>query len=260
MSLVEIETSVSSRQHKLVKQKYSRFTAPIKKSSYPVRTNDIAVIIPAAASSRRMKALGSRSILPLSNGKLVIEHQVETIKTVFSESEITLIGGIDIDKVIPKVPLDVKLIINDRYEETTAVYSVLLALLATTKKSVLIVSGDLIFNKELLSGVNESESCLFVDSKGHIDDGEVGVVCQDNFVTHLTYGVHPKWSQIIYLTGNELALLRNLIVPSVSHRLFLFEIINQIMENGGKFNIFENKDGVVKEIDTHKQLKSIIKP
>ena len=74
----------------------------------------------------------------------------------------------------------------------------------------------------------------------------------------MSYTLPIKWCQIAYFTGNEINILRRLLVkPDYNTKYLLtFELINKIIELGGIFKCVDIKDGFIKEIDSLKDINN----
>lgn len=232
--------------------------APAKKSSYPRDCSDIAVIILAAAPSKNLKQVGCRSLLPLRSGKLVIHHQLEVVQSTFAESEIWVVGGIDHLKLLDELPSAARFIINPFYEEFSAIYSLYLTLLACKKEKIVVIAGDLLFNNEFLSPITAEHSAILAESKGQIDEKEIGTVSVNGTITNFAFGVEQKWAHSIVLVGRELNLLRAAVKNPDNHKRLLWEVLNDLIDDGAEFRLEDggNKSKVF-EIDTQKHLAEL---
>ena len=96
------------------------------------------------------------------------------------------------------------------------------------------------------------------DTTGSILDREVGITSVNNKASILSYGLKDKWAQIAFLTGKELAILRNLCCKSNddSKHLLTFEIINSIINKGGSFKVHKPDKTFIVEIDCMKDIKN----
>ena len=99
---------------------------------------------------------------------------------------------------------------NELYEETNVCRSVSIALNAVSAERVLILMGDLVFNKEALSTLDFQRSCISANLDEH-RGGEVGcVVSPDNTISNMMYDLDLKWNQIIYLQSKELDIFKSI--------------------------------------------------
>ena len=119
----------------------------------------------------------------------------------------------------------------------------------------MIVYGDLVFNSETLRSISFKESSIIVtDSTMGVD--EVGCIIDesDQTLTNLMYDLPEKWGQISVFVNKELELLKQLCWDEKNNTKFGFEIINQILEKGGKFKCVQNSKIKIVDIDSSKDI------
>jgi hypothetical protein len=116
--------------------------------------------------------------------------------------------------------------------------------------------GDLYFNEHTLN-VNYDKSFVILDTRGQIKDGEVGATVCDNKLSILSYGLPTKWAQIAYFTAKEYKILRNIFnkYENQDKKKLSFELVNMVIENGGKFKCYEPEKMSIVEIDRIKDIR-----
>ena len=88
---------------------------------------------------------------------------------------------------------------------------------------------------------------------------EVGCSIDNNNIENIMYGIQKKWAQIAFLTGKELQLAQMMFCDRENDNLFGFEILNKIIDNGGKFLNVEPKNIKANDIDSFKDIQLIRK-
>ena len=214
----------------------------------------VHVIIPSAGIGRRMKSYGCKSLLNIRDKKL-IDIQVENIGSVFPTNEIILVTGFDSDRLINNSPTDIIKIENERYYDNNVIRSISIGMHATKDNDhILIVLGDLLFNTEALSEIDINQSSIIISND--MDDGEVG--CNMNgkgYLEYMMFDLPNKWGHILYLTSKELTLFKRLLLNKYNDKKFCFEIVNQVINQGGKFKCIMNDKIKTMDIDTSKDLQ-----
>ena len=233
--------------------RYSRFTAPIKKGRRQ-EPNQLSVIIPAAGTGRRMKSYGPKCLLQSKGDLCIIEQIVDNVANVYPLSDIIVVVGFEADKVIQSLSASVRIIENQLYNETNIVESIRLALNNVITDSVIIIYGDLIFNPEAIHNIADDSSCAIVDSKNRFKNEEIGVTIVDNKITNFAYGLDTKWAQIIFLTGKELEIFRQLCFDRKRNKMYPFEIFNIMIDHGGVIKTKEPVNMQIREVDSLKDL------
>ncbi|MHA2218362.1 MAG: NTP transferase domain-containing protein [Candidatus Hodarchaeales archaeon] len=214
----------------------------------------IHVIIPSAGIGRRMKSYGCKSLLNIKNEKL-LDIQIKNIANAIPSYEIILITGFDSERLMSQSPQDIIKIENEKYYENNVVRSISIGLRATKENDhILIIFGDVLLNEETLAKIDYQQSSIIISP--YMSDNEVG--CNINNKGNLEYMMFDlpnKWGHIIYLTSKELDLFKKNVWSKYKDKKFCFEIINDIVTQGGKFKCIIDDDIRVMDIDTSKDLQ-----
>jgi len=226
----------------------------LKKIYDEVNNIFVHVIIPSAGIGRRMKSYGCKSLLHIKNEKL-IDIQIKNIKDTIPNNDIILITGFDSERLINNSPKDIIKIENEKYYENNVVKSINIGLRATKNNNhVLILFGDILLNDKTLEKIDFSKSCIIISN--NMEDGEVGCNINTNgCLEYMMFDLPNKWGHIIYLTNKELVLFKKIISNKFTDKKFCFEIINEVVNQGGKFKCIQHKDIKVMDIDTSKDLQ-----
>jgi len=216
----------------------------------------MSIIIPAAGLGRRMKSRGPKPLIKINPNTSILQNQVLNIQDTFSNHQIVLVCGFEADKVMNESPDDLIKIENVFYEDTNVAKSIGIALRAiSSAERVLIIYGDLVFDEKALQVLDYSCSSIFTVGN-FIGEEEVGcVVNKQGNLEHMMYDLPDKWSQISYFEGTELNFLKQIVWNKSNSRLFGFEVINKIIEKGGKFKCEYNKNIKVIDVDTSKDIQ-----
>lgn len=218
---------------------------------------DMTVIILAANISYGMKSYGPKSLLNINTHETLLEYQLNLIKTVFPNSDIILVVGFEAQKIIRKCPSHIRIVENQLYETSNEVEQVRLALNCTVTNNVLIIKDDIIFNPETLLEISKQESCLIYDTNGQIDQANVGITVIDGYATMLAYEIPTKWCHIVYLAKNETRILKQLCNKKDYTKLYLFEILNMLLQKVGKIRAIAPTQMEIIKIDTSRHLSLI---
>lgn len=220
------------------------------------KNENISIIIPAAGLGKRMRISGAKSLIDIDNNENILTRQIRILKRRFPDAEYILVVGFEADKVIKKTPNDIIKIENERYEETNVVRSINMGLNAATKDNVLIVYGDLVFDNNIFNSFVPSSSQVFVTSvecDGNYEEVGCTYSTKNMKLENMYWGIPNKWCQIAFLQGYELDTFQKLASNRDNEKLFGFEIINQIINRGGRFDVFAPKT-ICFDIDCNKDL------
>lgn len=219
-------------------------------------TDTITVIIPAAGTGRRMKTYGPKPMINIGK-KTILQRQIDIIKEYFKSVKFIIVTGFESDKLIQNSPKDFIKLENELYKETNVARSVSIALNAVESDRVLVLMGDLVFSKEAIGMLDYNSSCTSASIDSH-REAEVGCIISKNGVLlNMMYDLELKWNQIVYLQGKELKLFKEACTKRRNKKLFLFEIMNKVIDKGGKINCIINDKIKVIDVDNSKDLLKI---
>jgi len=217
------------------------------------KDTNITVIIPSAGEGRRMKSYGPKSLIDLTKEN-ILQRQIRIINKVLDNVSFIVVAGFDCDKLMDSCPDYFLKIENENYSTTNVSRSISMAFRAVKTERVLIVYGDLVFNERALSIMDYSMSCTSA-SNDEYRQHEVGcIIDADGNVTNMMYDLETKWNQIIYLEGRELHLFKKECQERKNKKLFGFEILNKVIDRGGKIKCIVDNSIEVVDIDTSKDL------
>lgn len=215
---------------------------------------DILLISPEI--TKGMKSIGPKCLLPLKKNLTVIEYQISQLQKI-KPSKITLNIGFEHEKILNTLYRykTINYLINDQYAITNQA-SNLISYIQKHKPSELLVysSGLLIKNNIILKNqlYHNNNSCkLFILNK-HKHNFDIGCSNMPN-PDYLFYDMPESWAEICYLNQQAIELLINY-SESVFDQMYLFEVINFLLQKNISFDkIHINKSNIMK-IQTTKDL------
>jgi len=221
--------------------------------------SDLQIIILSAGIGSRTKSYEPRCLLKYNN-KTILDNQLDIISEVFPKSEVSVVGGFDINRIIKKINKRARVVENQIYQDTNSGESLKLAVNNSLLDNILFLHGDLIISPEIFDGVDMRSSFLLTENKNKFEDKEVGITVVNGYASVLSYNLPTKWCQIAYLSATELDIFKKLLARQDFNTKYLltFEIINKIIENGGKFRCFDIEDSFIKEVDNLKDINNEI--
>ena len=218
---------------------------------------DTAIIIPCAGSGTRMKSYGPKALLEVRN-TTILERQLGIMRECFPNAEIIVPVGFDDNKMRKALESDrIRMVYNPLHEVTNVSFSIALALYACVSPNVIISYGDLVYTKSVIQCLTGRSKSAIVAAEGMRDE-EVGVLSYNGNVIRLAYGIEEKWAQVAFLTGRELRLFRRFAYKDENSKLFGYEILNEIINNGGTLDIVRPK-GLACDVDNPRDLDEVAK-
>lgn len=234
----------------------TRFTTSIKKKGAGATPeNPLTVVIPAAGMGHRMKSYGPKCLLQANQKETILEKTIANIKKEYPYSDVIVVVGFESEKIIKSLPHEIRVVENQRYQETNIGESIRLGINAASNKNLLVIYGDLVFNVYSIRDLTSNGPCVVVDSKSRFKEDEVGVTIVDDIVTNFAYGLPNKWSQIAYVEDESFDLLKFLCSDKRKDKLYPFELLNIIINSGVEIKAKEPKGMLIKEIDSMKDLQ-----
>lgn len=240
--------------------RYSRCTVPAKKGlSNKGGSSNLTIIIPCAGCGARIKSYGSKSLININEGGTsILERQLHLFKRCYPNADIIVIIGYQEEKIRKKIKdKNIRYIYNPIFETTNVAYSIGLGLRSCITTQLLIVYGDLIFNKYAIQSIVKDQSSIVIDVNSQFKNEEVGVSIHDKKVLNFAYGLPVKWAQIVFLTNKELEYFKDFVYNSEYKNYFGYEILNKILDIGGSFRVCQPTKMKILEIDCVNDLKQI---
>lgn len=225
----------------------TRYITNIRKKR--AKGKPISVAILAAGTGSKIKSYEPRSLIKIQ-GQCLVEHQINALDKSLPGADVITVVGCHAQRVVRKIKGRCRIVENQLHDKSNSSESLRLAFNNTTSDKFLFCHGDILFNPECLK-VDYDKSFVIIDNSGMMKDNEVGITMNDGKLSIMSYGLPIKWGQIAYFTGKEHKMLRSILQkfePKDKKRLS-FEIINEIVMNGGSFECYDPTKKSLLEID-----------
>lgn len=217
-------------------------------------TERLNIIIPAAGMGHRMISYGPKALIKIGSST-VINNQISILKTYFPDCYITLVCGFKASTLMDETPNYILKVENENYQNTNVARSIGMGLRVLSNSSkVIIIYGDLVFNAETIKSISLDKSSIVITNQTMGED-EVGCVIDDQELRNLMYDLPIKWGQISIFVGKELNLLKRICWNEKNKTKFGFEVINEIIQQGGKFQCIQNDSIKIIDIDNSKDIQ-----
>jgi choline kinase len=220
----------------------------------------ITIVLLAALYGKRMKTNGIHSLI-MVNKKTLIEHQIDTILSIYPFSDIIVVTGFDgknVKSLIKeKYNNTIRIVTNMAFEETNVVKSMTIALDAITDEAAIFIYGNLMFNFHAILITEKETPKIAIDANNLIKDDKIGAIINDGIITNLSYDIKPKIMPIFYLTKPELNFLNKIGEQPKYDTILGYELINKMIDCGIKFIAYENILAKGVEIDFNTEITQI---
>ncbi len=139
------------------------------------------VILAAGMGSRLGRSL-PKPLTELGDGRSIMQQQHDNIRAAFGrEARITTVVGYRAETIVEAFP-DSEYVYNDRYDQTNTSKSLLRALVATGRGSVLWMNGDVVFDPRVLGralALIERDQSFVTVNTSKVSDEEVKYTVDD---------------------------------------------------------------------------------
>lgn len=202
-----------------------------KKKAAPPKTPLVSIVLLSENYGYRMKSCGPIALVKVGN-RTLLEHQLEAIKSSFSNYEIVLCCGFQAEQVISFVQLKcaehpVRVVENQIHQVTNCCESARLGLNNLSNNKVLICNGELMLDPRQLKKISLDTSCV-LSQDTDLDNMDVGIIQQKGRLENISVGLKESiWSEILYLADRRaIASLKTFLASTEYKNKFLFEAIS----------------------------------
>lgn len=178
--------------------------------------------------------------MKISNRKTLLERQIFVLNKLCPKANIIVVNGFKYKKTRILLKYSkLEIIENTEIEKTNCLYSIALAIKSLNlQDNLMIIPGNSYFKDNIFNKFDNKKSQLWLTREPQ----ELGCVVNNNRIQNVMWTLPNYWSNIGFFQGEEFIALREMIQNNTMvEKLFLFEAINQIIDDGGQF------DGVMKK-------------
>jgi len=194
---------------------------------------DVLIIVPEI--TKGMKSIGSKALLTIKNPITILDYQISEIQKSLPLSRITIATGFESEKI--KKTIDsrhsVNFIYNSQYKITNQSECLALHLENKAVNKLLIISNGIIFKNIDFQITDSTQSKIFVIDK---PKNNFNIGCSDSeYTEYLFYDLPMPWSECFFLNSEAISIIKHLIKKENISQLYLFELINKLIDNNIKF-------------------------
>jgi hypothetical protein len=198
---------------------------------------DIVFIIPEI--TKGMKSFGPKSLINI-RGYTLIEHQIELIRTIYKHNPIYLLTGFESERIKKTISSsahkkNIHFLENKQYDTSSQIASIVSYIeQRESNKGAIFINNGIITRFNFSKMLKPSQNTLFL-IKGKKNNFNIGCLNPDK-VEYLFYDLPFLWSECLYLTDSALDLVKQTILPHELKTLFLFEMVNKLLDRSIVFN------------------------
>lgn len=204
--------------------------------------------------TKGMKSIGSKALIPVDKNKCIIDYQIEYLQKKYKNNHITIITGFEKDKIQKRTHKykNINYVDNPDFESTNQGKALSVYLKKYNPQNLLIISNGILLREEL--ELNECESTIFVLQK-HNSDYTIGLNKTEKNTSYLFYDFPTPWAECVFLNRIAIDTLNEKLKQKNISQMFLFEIINYLIDNNCTFKTQTIKNQNICKITTIKNTK-----
>jgi choline kinase len=235
-------------------------------------------LILAAGIGKRLLPLTRNTPVPLldiGNGQTVLENQLAALAECHEIERVFLVGGYLVEQIEAKLAdwtgLPVEIVFNPFFDRTSNLLSLWLGLLAIPSTEVIAISGDHLFQPEvvrtLLDVPPTQDACMAIDRPARqLKDHDMKVVVEDARVLEVsqTIALARAGGRAIGMDrwqGKGLRRLRHtldtLVRQKTSFDWFYYAAVEDLIEQGFPVHCVECSENAWAEVDLHRDLEDV---
>lgn len=209
-------------------------------------SNKNTVIIINIFPDKKMKSLGNKGLIKLSNESLLIDHHINYFNNIFNKPDIYILGNFEFNKLDKHVTKyhNVHHIFCDTNDETNigGIIAPILSQIPTGSNVFITQSSILYFTKDK-NNLNKNYSYV-IGSSNNVCSG-IGCIVNDNKVINCCYDLPNQIYDALFLCHKDIVFINHILSQTKNiHKFFLFEILNTILDHSllFKLNTLDSKN------------------
>jgi choline kinase len=221
----------------------------------------LKIVILAAGIGSRLGNPFPKPLTPLKDGESIMAKQLKNITKYFDINDVTTVVGFKKDLIMERFP-EVNYVYNPFFDRTNTSKSLLQALKKHKGKSVLWFNGDVVFDDNLLSvlqdDIKNNNSFIAVNTSS-VADEEVKYTLENNFVKELSKEVKNGLGEAVginFISSNDLEVFINQLERCDANDYFEKGLEMAIAENNLKVKAIDISNYNCIEVDFKEDLKN----
>lgn len=219
-----------------------------------------SIILLNALPDKKIKSLGNKYLIKINRNINIVDHQIKTLRNIFSNPEIIIIGGFDSKRLQKYLNSenkykDIKYIEHDIDSRTNVGRSIQCATPLATTKNLWIINANILLNNTIVQIAHKNLSKSFVITSKM--KGGVGYISDSNGTLTNCYYDLPNY--ILDTVFIHKADYKNFdqIVRSNIDQLYFFEVLNLCSQANIQLSALDINPKFVNTIDGTNSIKRI---
>lgn len=203
--------------------------------------------------TKGMKSIGSKALLEISKNLTVIDYQIQYLKKFYHPINIYICTGFEHDKIVKKTSKykNIIYVFNPDYDFDNQSGSLIKCLQSYNITNAIVLNNGILPLDKLF--IDEVSASVPVTAKIPKTDFDIG--CSDTIsLKYLFYDLPNKWLEFAYLNEKTIEKILELQKNKKYYKLFLFELLNILIDNGIDLKITELTKNLPIKINNIKDL------
>lgn len=210
--------------------------------------SQLTLVVTGALNGRSLNRFGPKPLWMVSEHERVFDCQLKVLNRDATERPI-VVGGFEVAKLRSDLGHVATVVENREWEDLGCACSAQVGLYHARPGRVLVAHGDVLYSPFVIPASGSWVITSDIPGRGC---GEVGVTEEDGWVAHMEYGLQPQWAQAVVFDSREREIFQALSL----RRELLYEALNKIVEEGGRFSVCRPSGLQIHDIDKKTELAS----
>ena len=204
--------------------------------------------------TKGMKSIGSKALILVNKDKCIVEYQIEYLQKKYKHNNITIITGFEKDKIEKRTKKykNIHYVHSPNFEVTNQGQAIYIYLKQHNPNNLFIISNGILLKEPI--DFKEDKSIIFILQK-HNNDYSIGLNQTLNNTSYLFYDFPIPWAECVFLNKFAINILSTKLQEKQISNMFLFEIINYLIDKDCDFKIQTIKNQDICKITTAKNTK-----
>jgi len=206
----------------------------IKDCIHKIKNNsfDKVTFIILCGNKAKIRGRHNIALTNITSQYKLIDYQVSIINSQFENAEIILIVGFEAQEVINYINKqkykNCRIFENVNYNNNSAIDAWRFGINCSIQSNCYIIHGDRVFNKRAIATKYPNDICISTYKKEK-KNSSLGLICQENTLINISYGLPDVWSEIFFIPERHYAMVKDSINNLDAEKIYTIDkFINYI--------------------------------
>ena len=187
-------------------------------------------------------------LTPIDEANALIDKQIKTIRDNYKNNEIIIVSGFEHEKIVSHVSKlgyeNIRIAENKDYKNSNVLDGWKFALNIAVIKDTYVIHGDRLFDESYIKQkIRKTHTFVHDFDKNNYD---LGLLYEDDNFINMSYGLPNVWSEIVFISKNDIGLFKNIINESKNRKIYSIESFLNIMSKIVNISIIQKDQQDIK--------------